>query len=62
MSEIQMEIAAQGEVVSTLGGRACPRTVGFLLTRFFCKCPKRKVAKANKVGAYGPNALIIVTS
>ena len=26
-----------------------PRTVGFLLTRFFCKCPRRKVAKANKV-------------
>ena len=26
-----------------------PRTVGFLLTRFFCKCPERKVAKANKV-------------
>ena len=26
-----------------------PRTVGFLLTRFFCKCPRRKVAKANKI-------------
>ena len=26
-----------------------PRTVGFLLTRFFYKCLKREVAEANKV-------------
>ena len=47
-----------------LGKTTGPRTVGFLLTRFSCKCPNRKVAKPNKVtpfpdsGAFRPFALM----